>query len=258
MSEATTAGAVRTSVLIPAYDEEDFLGETLRGVHASFAALSRSDYEIVVCDNNSTDSTAQVARQGGARVVFEPHNQMSLARNAAARAARGEQFIFLDADTTLDPALLAATLQRLESGRVAGGGALVRIDTDRPGWYGTVFHWGWNRLSRIRRLAPGLYIYCLRRVWEGVGGFDEGVYFFEDVFFSRAMYRWGREHGMAVDIIREPKVLTSSRKLQWYSGWRLTRQMLVAFLPHSIKNRDRWGVWYDRPRRDEGRSGTDG
>ncbi len=257
MSDETMAGTVRTSVLIPAYNEEEFLAQTLRAVHASFSALSRADYEIVVCDNNSSDGTARVAEGGGARVVFEPHNQMSRARNTAARAASGEHFIFLDADTTLDPALLSATLERLESGRVAGGGALVRIDTAHPGWYGTIFHWGWNRLSFIRKLAPGLYIYCLRRVWEEVGGFDEELYFFEDVFFSKAMRRWGRTHKMSVAIIRKPKVLTSSRKLQWYSGWKLTKQMLVAFLPHSIKNRDRWGVWYDRPRGRTGRSGPD-
>jgi len=240
--------APRTSVLIPAYNEETFLGPTLRAVHGSFAALGLADYEIIVCDNNSSDATARVAERGGARVVFEPHNQISRARNTAARAARGEYLIFLDADTTLDRALLDATLTRLASGTIAGGGALVRIDTDHPGWYGTIFHWGWNRLSALRKLAPGLYIYCLRRVWEEVGGFDEEVYFFEDVFFSRGMQRWGRAHGKRVDIIAEPKVLTSSRKLEWYSGWKLTRQMLVAFVPHSIKRRDRWGVWYDRPR----------
>ena len=45
--------------------------------------------EIVVCDNNSTDDTAGVAKAAGVRVVFEPFNQIAASRNAAGRAAKG-------------------------------------------------------------------------------------------------------------------------------------------------------------------------
>jgi glycosyltransferase involved in cell wall biosynthesis len=39
---------------------------------------------VIVVDNNSTDATAELARRGGARVVFEPVNQIARARNAGA------------------------------------------------------------------------------------------------------------------------------------------------------------------------------
>ena len=60
---------LRFSVVVPAYNEEAFLPETLR-------SLRRQDYpgayEIVVVDNNSTDATAEIARSFGVRVVSEP------------------------------------------------------------------------------------------------------------------------------------------------------------------------------------------
>lgn len=240
---------VQVSILIPAFNEEQYLGATLGLVHASFRALQRTDYEIVVCNNNSTDSTDAVAQAGGARVVFEPHNAFSRARNAAARAATGEWFIFLDADTQLSPALLQATMDCLGSGRIGGGGALVQLDTQHPGWFGALFRWGWNRLSVIRQLAPGPYTFCLRRAWVESGGFDEAYYYCEDIFFSKKLRRWCRAHGLKMQIITRPLVVTSARKLQWYTTRQLLWQFLRLLVPNSIKRRADLPVWYARPPR---------
>ena len=235
------------SILIPAYNEESFLPQTLHSVHASFAAISRSDYEIVVCDNNSTDATSQIALAGNAHVVFEPHNGFSHSRNAAARAARGEWFIFLDADTLLSPQLLRVTLDHLATGKVGGGGAAVNLDTNRPGWFGAMFCWSWNRLSSLRKLAPGPYTFCLRRVWQETGGFPEDVYYTEDIIFSKRLQRWCRAHNMRVTIITEASALTSSRKLEWFTTGQLIRQLLTICIPGSIKRRDHLHIWYRRP-----------
>ena len=62
---------MRISVIIPAFNEERLIGETLREVGAARAAFSRRAWssELIVCDNNSTDRTAELARAAGARVV---------------------------------------------------------------------------------------------------------------------------------------------------------------------------------------------
>jgi glycosyltransferase involved in cell wall biosynthesis len=64
---------MRISVVIPAYNEERLLGETLRRIQSAMEAFSRRQWatELIVCDNNSTDRTAEVARAAGATVVFE-------------------------------------------------------------------------------------------------------------------------------------------------------------------------------------------
>ena len=55
--------------------------------------------ELIVCDNNSSDATPAIAAAAGARVVFEPVNQIGRARNAAAAAATGDWLVFVDADS---------------------------------------------------------------------------------------------------------------------------------------------------------------
>ena len=98
------------SVIVPAYNEERWLPETLTVLKRAMAAVDRPA-EIVVVDNNSTDETARVAMAHGARVVFEAHNQISRARNTGARAATGAYLIFLDADTLVEAALIGKALE---------------------------------------------------------------------------------------------------------------------------------------------------
>ena len=75
------------SIVIPAYNEEKLLPRTLQSVQAAAGAFTAAGwtFELIVCDNNSTDGTALLARAGGARVVFEPLNQIARARNTGAR-----------------------------------------------------------------------------------------------------------------------------------------------------------------------------
>jgi len=81
------------SIIIPAYNEEDWLSRTLSALDEAMGTLSLRG-EVIVVDNNSSDRTPQIARQHNARVVFEPVNQISRARNTGARAAKGRYFIF--------------------------------------------------------------------------------------------------------------------------------------------------------------------
>ncbi|MGC9035233.1 MAG: glycosyltransferase family 2 protein, partial [Verrucomicrobiia bacterium] len=76
---------MKISIVIPAYNEEKLLPQTLLHVKkAAEAFLNKNwEYEIIVCDNNSSDNTAEIARLYGAMVVFEPINQIARARNKA-------------------------------------------------------------------------------------------------------------------------------------------------------------------------------
>src|SRR5215831_3369607 len=92
---------MRISVIVPAFNEERLIAESLRHINTALGAFTRRnwDTELVVCDNNSTDRTGQLARAAGAKVVFEAVNQIARARNRGAEGATGDWFIFVDADT---------------------------------------------------------------------------------------------------------------------------------------------------------------
>ena len=79
---------MRLSIVIPAFNEEKLLAGCLRSARAAASACGHADNEMVVCDNNSTDATASIARQAGAKVVCEPLNRISRARNTGAAVRR--------------------------------------------------------------------------------------------------------------------------------------------------------------------------
>src|SRR5436190_23873955 len=86
------------SFVIPAWNEESVLGPTLEAVRVAARHLAEPS-EVIVADDSSTDQTAEIARQHGARVVTVQHRQISATRNAGAGAAQGDLLIFIDADT---------------------------------------------------------------------------------------------------------------------------------------------------------------
>jgi glycosyltransferase involved in cell wall biosynthesis len=235
------------SVLIPAFNEEALLPKVLGCVHASFAALPFDSYEIVVCDNNSTDNTASAASEAGARVVFEPHNQIARARNTAARAAAGKWFIFLDADTFLTPELLRETIRCFNSGEVCAGGSVLRFDREGLSLFATSMTWLWNKISAVFGLAAGSYIFCYKTAWEETGGFDEEIYAGEEIFFSHRLKKWAKSKRMKFKVLTIAPVVTSARKMDWYGTRGLMLAVALMFRPGSIRNREMCDLWYKRP-----------
>ncbi len=94
---------MKVSLVIPAWNEEEAIGEMVRAVPH---ALVR---EIIVVDNASTDRTAERAAAAGARVVLESRRGYGAACLAGARAARNSEVtVFMDGDGSDDPGQLEA------------------------------------------------------------------------------------------------------------------------------------------------------
>ncbi|MFC1815792.1 glycosyltransferase [Thermodesulfobacteriota bacterium] len=232
-------------MIIPAFNEETLLPKTIVGLKASMAACGLPG-EVIVVDNNSTDKTSQIAKEYGARVIFEPQNQISRSRNTGAKVARGDYFIFLDADTIPPPGLLKAALNNLESGTCCGGGAQVSsAETPHPLVRNTMNLW--NRFSQKFGLAAGCFIYCLRHGFEQVGGFSEKVYASEEIWFSRNLKAWGKSRGLMFQIIPNPPVITSARKFKWSSPLQLALLLLIILCPVALRYRSLCSFWYTRP-----------
>lgn len=234
------------SVVIPAYNEEQWLPGTLFYLNTAMRAIDLRG-EVIVVDNNSGDRTARIAQDYGATVVFEPVNQISRARNRGARAARGGYLVFVDADTTVSVRLLTEAIGLMSRGDVCGGGALVLPDAGANRWAqrGTRL---WNVISRRTGLAAGCFIFCRREAFDAAGGFSEKVYASEELWLSRRLRHWGRRHGQTFTIITGDYAITSARKTEWYSPLRLLLVVsLVVVFPWSVRFRSLCGFWYRRP-----------
>jgi len=235
------------SIVIPAYNEQALLPKTLAAVRQAMTEVQMAG-EVIVVDNNSTDATAEIARDHGVQVVFEPVNQISRARNAGAQAAKGHLLVFLDADTLLSGALLRAALDNLASGRCCGGGAVVDFDKPMP-WLVRGFRSFWNRRAVRSGLAAGCFVYCLREAFDEIGGFSEKVYASEEIWLSRALRLWGKKRGLAFCVITEATAVTSARKLEWFSMWHMAAVLLTMLLfPLALRIRWLCWAWYRRPK----------
>ena len=119
---------MRISIILPAKNEADGLRKTLPGLRALLP-----DAEVIVVDDGSTDATAAVAAEHGARVISSPYamgNGAAIKRGA--RAAAGDVIVFMDADGQHDAADIPKLLERIDAGydmavgaRGAGGQANV-------------------------------------------------------------------------------------------------------------------------------------
>lgn len=90
----------RISVVIPAYNEANYITETIQSLKKQDFA---GKYEIIVVDNNCTDDTAEIARALGAKVVSEPHPGVCWARQRGTERAHGDIIVSTDADTSFSP-----------------------------------------------------------------------------------------------------------------------------------------------------------
>ena len=203
-----------------------------------------SDWELIVCDNNSTDRTAEIARAAGARVVFEPHNQISRARNRGAAAAQGEWLLFVDADSSPSPGLFRDLKAAIESGNCIAGGSTVAPEGS---FEFRITIRAWNALSRATRWAAGAFIFCERSAFEELRGFSEELYASEEIELCGRLKDLARRRGRRILILHRHPLRTSERKLLLYRRSELLG-FLARFVLHprrTLRNPADCKPWYD-------------
>ena len=234
----------RLSIVIPARNEEFELGATLDSVRRAGDALGQP-WECIVVNDGSTDRTADIAREHGARVLDVEIHNIGAVRNAGARAALGDRLVFLDADTRLPSETLISAWEAMENGAV-GGGAGVEFEelTGPVRILAAMFAFFWLRMCRW---AAGCFIFSTRQAFESVGGFDETYFASEERFISQALKAQGR-----FVILRE-SVLTSARKARLYSTSQLLGLAFRALLGgrKALQTREGLEIFYDAPRETE-------
>lgn len=113
------ANSVPLSIIIPAKNESGIVGDVVAAARTEFP-----EAEIIVVDDGSADSTAEIAEKAGAMVLRHP---TSLGNGAAvksgARMARGQILAFMDGDGQHDPKHLGRLLDKLDEGYQMAVGA---------------------------------------------------------------------------------------------------------------------------------------
>ena len=238
---------MKISVVVPAFNEEKLIGQSLAAIKSACSAFDQLgwSHEIVVCDNNSTDRTAELVRAAGATVVFEPIHQISRARNKGAAAATGEWIIFVDADSFPSTALFAATAKRIASGKYAGGGCLVALDEQIISL--KLFVGFWNLVSRFKKWAAGSYVFARADLFCELGGFSHELFASEEIDLSNRLKKLARARDLRFTIITEQRLVTSARKVHLYGHRAHLRFLWKAIWSprRTVMTRDKCVLWYD-------------
>lgn len=238
---------MRISVVVPAFNEERLIGESLRHINAAMSAFSRRNWnaELIVCDNNSTDRTAELAGAAGATVVFEAMNQIARARNRGAQAATGDWLIFVDADSHPSAELFDDVAEQIESGRCLAGGCTIQLEGSSR--TGNVITELWNRASRALRWAAGSFIFCETAAFRRIGGFNIELFASEEIDLSKRLKKLARTEAKKIVILHRHPIVTSARKLHLYTPREHFLFMAKTILRggKTLNSREACHTWYD-------------
>lgn len=177
----------KVSIIIPTLNEELYLPKVLRSIKKQRV----KDLEVIVADAGSKDATVEIAKSFGCKVV--QGGMPGKGRNAGAKAAKGDIFIFLDADALLPPKFLERFLGEFERKRLDLAGCSMKIH-------------GKKRIYRLFERFYTLYFKSTSRFYphatncivvkkllhEAVGGFDETIKLGEDFMYIRAGAKQGK------------------------------------------------------------------
>ena len=232
----------RISLIIPAHNEADFLPSCLAAARQA-AERIEGGVEIIVVLNRCTDGTEDIAVRHGCRIVREDAKNLSVIRNAGVAAARGEIVVTCDADSRMHAASFQEILQRLESGRVVGGGAMVLPER----WSLGIVASGFAILPYLAfsGVSFGLF-WFLKRDFEEIGGFDTRFVSVEDVDFAQRLKAHGRKSGRGWETLWRTPLVTSCRKFDQFGDWYLFRN--PSFVRKVFQGTDRKTAdqfWYD-------------
>jgi rSAM/selenodomain-associated transferase 2 len=174
---------VRISVIIPALNESAIIEQACQ------RALALAQHEVIVVDGGSTDPTPRIAADVGCRVLTSQPGR-AVQQNVGARSATGEVFLFLHADTWLEPPAMRQIEECLHDARVVGCAFRQRIAA--PGWIYRLLEQGNAWRVRLRSLPYGDQGIVVRReIFERIGGFPE-IPLLEDIRCMRCVRRCGR------------------------------------------------------------------
>lgn len=187
----------KVSVIIPNFNYGRYVAETLDSV----LAQTYLDYEIIFIDDGSTDNSLEVAQSYPVKVLAQPNQGVSAARNNGAAYASGDYLLFLDSDDLLYPDTLAVMVEALDAAPASVGYVYGQLqyfgeknDIFPSGPFDPV------RLSHANYIQTSVMI--RKSVFDAVNGFDRGFDLREDwELFIRCWH-----HGYSGQFMERPLI----------------------------------------------------
>jgi len=235
------------SVVIPAHNEEQYIGKCLRSVRSAAKYVKPDTVEIVVAANRCTDRTAEIAAKYGAKVVTNDEKCIAAIRNTGVSAASGEIIVTIDADSMMTKYSLREIRDLLESGQYIGGGANPKFDRMSLGIAVSALYVAVNLIPVMVRnggYLSGAMFWCYKKDFDAIGGFDASLVSLEDMDFAKRLKAHGKLSGKKYGTLKRSYVLTSSRKFDEFGDWYLIKNRRLTKRIFTGKDRQAADAFY--------------
>ncbi len=164
------------SVIIPTLNEEKYLPILLESIKKQ----TYKDYEVIIGDGNSTDKTINIAKKYGCKIAGG--GSPAVGRNKAAKKAKGEYLIFLDADVFLPDNFFSELLEKAAKYKFDVASSFSEPDSPRliDKFMVRFFNFYCFILQKISPHASGMFIFIKKSLHVSLNGFNEKLKLSED------------------------------------------------------------------------------
>ncbi|MGN0596555.1 MAG: glycosyltransferase [Ruminiclostridium sp.] len=235
------------SVIIPAHNEEKYIGKCLEAIETAAKAVSPRKVQVIVVANRCTDNTAAIAEEYGAKVLINEDKCISSVRNCGVNAAEGEIIVTIDADSRMTKGSLAEIEEMLHSGKFVGGGTRSKFDRMSIGIFFSAAYVAMNIIPVMKKnkaaLTGGMF-WFYKKDFEAIGGFDESLVSLEDLDFAARLNKLGVARGQKYGTLKRSYIITSSRKFDEFGDWYLIKNRKMTKRIFTGKDREAADEFY--------------
>ncbi len=224
------------SVIIPTYNEEKYIGNTLESIRNQ----KFTDYEIIVADGNSTDKTREIAKSFADKIVKTNIRTTAAGRNTGAEVAEGKYLVFVDADTILPEDYLEKVFQIFQEGKFAGFSGSFQFLGNNPIHQADacIVNFYFLLLDFFgKTIIPGFNFCIPKTVFRKAGGFEN--VFIEDANLSAKLCKFGKtkyfSHFFVKTSPRRLKKFRTFGTLEYYCDFKGRWKGAINFSKRYIK-----------------------